>query len=205
MSAIVRIGDLDGDGHEDVLARESATGILWFYPGAGAGLGARRQIGTGWNSIREITAAGDFNRDGLPDLLAIQSSTNTLYLYPGAAGARLGAKVQVGTGWSAYAELAGLGDFTGDGFPDLATRSTDGNLYLYPGNGTRFGARSQIGSGWAGMRDLAGAGDFDRDGHTDLAAVQVSDGALYLYRGTGSALLSRRTLATGFGGLTPVA
>ncbi|WP_344932011.1 FG-GAP repeat domain-containing protein, partial [Actinoplanes nipponensis] len=41
MNAIVRIGDLDGDGHEDLVARQSSNGDLWFYPGTGAGLGAR--------------------------------------------------------------------------------------------------------------------------------------------------------------------
>jgi hypothetical protein len=205
MSAIIRIGDLDGDGHEDVLARETATGALWLHPGTGTGLGPRRQVGSGWNAMREITAAGDFNADGLPDLLAIQSSTNALFLYPGLSGARLGAKVQVGSGWSAYSELAGLGDFTGDGFPDLAARSTDGNLYLYPGTGTGFGSRSRIGSGWGGMRDLLGVGDFDRDGHTDLAAVRASDGGLFLYAGTGAVLRAGRLLATEFAGRQPLA
>jgi hypothetical protein len=205
MSAIIRIGDLDGDGHEDVLARESATGALWFYPGTGLGLGPRQQIGTGWNSMREITAAGDFNADGLPDLLAIQSSTNDLFLYPGLTGARLGARVRVGTGWTAFSELAGLGDFTGDGFPDLATRSTGGVLYVYPGTGTGFGARSQIGTGWDGMRDLLGVGDFDRDGHTDLAAVRSADNGLYLYGGTGTALRARQLLDAAFSGRQPIA
>jgi hypothetical protein len=207
MSAIIRIGDLDGNGREDVLARESATGALWFYPGTGtgSGLGARRQIGSGWNGMREITAAGDFNRDGLPDLMAIQSSTNALFLYPGLPGVRLGARIQIGSGWSAYGELAGLGDFTGDGYPDLATRATDGNLYLYPGAGTGFGARRQIGSAWGGMRDLLGVGDFNRDGHTDLAAVRTADGGLYLFGGTGTALRPRLLLSTGYGGRQPLA
>jgi hypothetical protein len=205
MTAIIRVGDLDADRHEDVIARESATGLLWFYPGTGSGLGPRRQIGSGWNGMREITAIGDFNRDGLPDLLAVKTSTNALFLYPGLTGLRLGTAVQVGAGWGAYSELAGLGDFTGDGYPDLAARATDGSLYLYPGTGTGFAARRQIGIGWNGLRDLLGVGDFDRDGHTDLAAVRASDGVLLLYAGTGTALRAGRTLATGFGDRLPVA
>jgi Domain of unknown function (DUF1906)/FG-GAP-like repeat len=205
MSAIIRIGDLDGDRHEDLLARESATGTLWFYPGTGSGLGPRRQIGTSWNGMREITPVGDFNGDGLPDLLAVQSSTNALFLYPGRAGVRLGSRVQIGTGWGAYGELVGLGDFTGDSRPDLAARASDGSLYLYPGKGTGFAARSRIGTGWNGMRDLLGAGDFDRDGRTDLVAVRASDGVLVLYAGTGTALRAGRPVATGFAGLQPLA
>ena len=36
-NAIIRIGDLDRDGHEDVVARQSANGDLWFHPGTGTG------------------------------------------------------------------------------------------------------------------------------------------------------------------------
>jgi hypothetical protein len=86
MSAIVRIGDLNRDGHEDVVARQSSNGDLWFYPGTGTALGARKRIGTGFPGMREITAIGDFNRDGYPDLLAAQISNKSLYLYPGRAG-----------------------------------------------------------------------------------------------------------------------
>ena len=204
MSAIVRIGDMTGDGREDVVARQSSNGVLWFYPGTGTGVGTRMQIGTGWNSMREITAIGDLTRDGVPDLMAIQSSTNLLYVYPGRSGGRLGTKMQVGTSWGRMSELAGLGDFTRDGLPDLAARASDGLLYLYPGRAGGLAARSQIGTGWGGMRDLVGVGDFDRDGFTDLAAVRNADGVLYLYAGTGARLQPRLALASEFGGRQPV-
>jgi hypothetical protein len=206
MSAIVRIGDLDRDGHEDVVARQSSNGDLWFYPGTGTALGTRKVIGTGWNSVREITGIRDFDRDGYPDVLAAGSSDGKLYLYPGRAGAVLGTRVLVGNGgWTTMSELAGVGDFTGDGYPDLVARLTStGVLYLYAGQAGGFAARVQIGSGWNGMRDLVGVGDFDRDGHTDLAAVQISTSRLLLYRGTGSGLRAGVQLATGFGGRSPV-
>ena len=34
MNTITRFGDFNVDGHEDVIARESATGSLWLYQGA---------------------------------------------------------------------------------------------------------------------------------------------------------------------------
>jgi Rv2525c-like, glycoside hydrolase-like domain/FG-GAP-like repeat len=204
MNAIVRIGDLDGDGHEDVIARQASNGVLWFYPGAATGVGTRHQIGTNWNTMREITATGDFTGDGRPDLLAIQTSTNVLYVYSGLSGGRLGARVQISAGWNALSELAGVGDFTRDGLPDLVARASDGKLYLYPGRSGGLAARIQIGTNWNTMRDLVGVGDFDRDGYPDLAAVRIADGRLYLYAGTGSALRSARALADGFGGRQPV-
>ena len=207
MDAIVRIGDLDQDGHEDVVARQSSTGQLWFYPGTGTALGPRKVIGTGWNGMREITGIGDFDRDGHVDVLAARTSDGKLFLYGGRPGATLSAGVVVGTGgWNTMTELTGVGDFGGDGVPDLVARLTStGVLYLYPGTTGGFAARRQIGTGWTGMRDLVGVGDFDRDGFTDVAAVQKSTSRLLLYRGTGSALTGGGQIATGFGGRSPVA
>jgi hypothetical protein len=200
MNAILRIGDLDRDGHEDVVARQSGNGDLWFHPGTGTALGTRKLIGTAWNGMREITGIGDLDRDGYPDVLAARTSDGNLYLYPGRAGATLGPRVLVGTGgWNTMSELAGVGDFTGDGYPDLVARLTStGGLYLYAGRAGGFAARRQLGTGWSGLRDLVGVGDFDRDGRNDLAAVQTSTGRLLLYRGTGSGLRAGVQVATGF-------
>jgi hypothetical protein len=205
MSAILRIGDLDRDGREDLVARQASTGELWFYPGTPTGFGARTRIGTGWNGMRELTPVGDFDGDGYPDLLAAGVADTNLYLYPGRPGVALGARVRVGgAGWDAMSELAGLGDFDRDGVPDLAARATaSGTLYLYPGRAGGFAPRRSIGTGWTGMRDLVGAGDVNRDGFTDLAAVN-SSGVVYLYQGNGTSLALRTRLATGFGGRGPL-
>ena len=206
MSAIVRIGDLNQDGREDVLARQTSTGELWFYPGTGTGFGTRKLIGTGWNAMREITPIGDKTGDGLPDLLAIHKTTNTLYLYPGRSGTTLGARTVVGTGWGPMGELTGVGDFDRDGRVDLIARlNTTGTLYLYPGRATGFGARQSVGTGWNAMRDLLGVGDFDRDGFTDLAAIRTSDGVLFRYPGAGTGFRPRIQLATGYLGRQPLA
>jgi hypothetical protein len=204
MNAIVRIGDLNRDGREDVIARQSSNGALWFYPGTGTGFGTRTQIGSGWNGMREITAIGDYNRDGFPDVMAVQTSTGNLYIYPGRSGVRLGSPTQVGTGWNSMGELAGLGDFNRDGYRDFVARARDGTLYLYPGRSGGFAARKSLGTGWGAMHDLVGVGDFNRDGYTDLAAVRTADNCLYLYPGTGSALRVKVLLASGFSGRQPV-
>jgi hypothetical protein len=189
LNAITRFGDFDRDGHEDVIARDTA-GRLWLYRGTGAGFSSRINIGTGgWNGMREITPVGDLNGDGFPDLLAVQSSTGNLYVYTG-RGTALNARRLIGGGWNALSELAAVGDFNRDGRVDLVARTNStGELWLYRGTGTTLGSRVRIGSGgWNGLRDLVGVGDFDRDGFTDLSAVQSSTGKLLRYPGRGTGL-----------------
>ncbi|GAA2125512.1 FG-GAP repeat domain-containing protein [Glycomyces algeriensis] len=50
--AITGVGDFNRDGHADFITRRKSDGALFLYPGNGAGgTGARKQIGTGWNSM----------------------------------------------------------------------------------------------------------------------------------------------------------
>ncbi|MBM2618177.1 DUF1906 domain-containing protein [Actinoplanes sp. LDG1-06] len=205
MKEIVRIGDLNRDGREDVIARQT-NGDLWFYPGTGTGFGARKKIGAGWQVLREITAIGDLTGDGYPDLLAISKGHN-LYLYAGQPGSKLSGAKLVGGGWSDKSELAGAGDFNRDGFPDLAARvASDGKLYLWTGKKGGFtGKRLALGASGTDLRDLIGVGDFDRDGFPDLAAVQKSTGNLVLLNGAGSSVRAPFRLAAGYGGIAPLA
>ncbi|MCX4568551.1 FG-GAP-like repeat-containing protein [Streptomyces albogriseolus] len=177
MNTLTRHGDFTGDGREDLIAREKATGTLWLYPGTGTGsLGARTLLGaSGWNSMNHITAYGDLTGDGRSDLIAVQKSTGALWLYPGASGSRLGARKLIGSGgWNGMNALAGMGDVTGDGRPDLYAREkATGKLWLYPGTSTaRLGSRQLVGSGgWNTMEHLISVGDFSGDGRPDLATV----------------------------------
>ncbi|WP_229895041.1 FG-GAP repeat domain-containing protein [Streptomyces galilaeus] len=70
-------------------------------------------------------------------------------MFPGTGtGASLGTSVQIGTGWNPYT-FAGIGDFNGDGNPDVIVRDdTTRILWLYPRSTTVFSTRQQIGAGW---------------------------------------------------------
>ncbi|MEU5872410.1 VCBS repeat-containing protein [Glycomyces sp. NPDC047369] len=49
------VGDFNGDGRADLVARRASDGALFLYAGTGTGsLGSRTQIGTGWNAIDYI-------------------------------------------------------------------------------------------------------------------------------------------------------
>lgn len=205
--------DYTGDGKADLVAVENATGKLYLYPGSGAAaglntLGDRVQIGSGWNSMRDLTAL-DVNKDNKPDLVAIDTN-GALWAYPGsgvAAGTgTLGNRVQIGSGWSSMAELSSPGDLNGDGRADLVAVDQGGKLWNYPGSGAlngtaTLGDRTQIGSGWDSMHQLVGA-DFNGDGRGDLDAVQApagSTGTFYFYPGSESGGLGDRArIGTGW-------
>jgi hypothetical protein len=163
MSRITAVGDLTGDGRSDLMAVEKATGKLYLYPGTSAGtLGSRKLLGTGgWNAMNALAGVGDMTGDGRPDLYAREASTGKLWLYPGRASA-LGGRVLVGKGgWNAMANLIAVGDFSGDGRPDLAAVSNEkyaidgfvghpGWLLTYrgQGNGLLAGGERTDGEWW---------------------------------------------------------
>ncbi|MGK4586129.1 LamG-like jellyroll fold domain-containing protein [Kitasatospora sp. HPMI-4] len=80
-------GDFNHDGKGDVVAVENGTGKLWLYPGGGSSalgtstLGDRVQIGTGWNTMRNLAAVGGISGDTGTDLIAVDKATGVQYLY----------------------------------------------------------------------------------------------------------------------------
>jgi beta-lactamase class A len=146
MREITPVGDLNGDGHPDLLAVQAKTGSLFLYPGTGTSLGAGRLLTGGWNVMSELAGAGDFDRDGHVDLVALNRVTSDLWLYPG-TGKGLGPGVRIARGWQGERDLVGVGDFDGDGFNDLvAVQTATGKLFLYPGHGKSLGASVLVGS-----------------------------------------------------------
>jgi hypothetical protein len=78
------------------------------------------------------------------------------------------------------------GDYTGDGKADMHGVRSNGDLYLYRGNGRGgfSGAGVRIGAGWGIFAKVFSVGDFTGDGKADIVGVQPA-GNMYLYRGNG--------------------
>jgi hypothetical protein len=183
------VGDLDREGHADLIARQPSTGDLelWTNPGgAGAGVAPRR-IGTGWNVMDLIAPAGDIDMDGVPDLMAREAATGTLWIYPMTSAGGFKPRRVLATGMGGLTDIVGVGPNDDDAAPDVVARSTTtGQLLLYPGNGPGLLLPPRVvRSSTAAVAQLVAGGDVDGDGRGDLVS-RLTDGSLALYPGTGT-------------------
>ncbi|HKO56696.1 MAG TPA: VCBS repeat-containing protein, partial [Thermoanaerobaculia bacterium] len=159
---LVRAGDFDHDGRNDVLLVSGDT--VRVYRGDGAGfLGSA--IPTVATGLKAVDVA-DFNGDGIPDL----------YVKSAPAAATFG--VMLGRGDGTFAGILTItapetvlamvtGDFNADGKQDLAV-CTANKLALYLGNNAGgFGAPFITTHGFMSAANGV-AGDFDGDGKLDV-------------------------------------
>lgn len=185
LTQLVAMGDLDGDGHRDIVGVD-ASSVGWLYRGDGEGYSTGTQLAVDWTTARLITAAGDFDSDGVPDVFTIDGS-GVLWLWAGNGYGGFRAAQTAGSGWGGMNLVTGGDDVTGDGNADLVARDAAGGLYVYGGDGRgSWSSGAQVGQGWGAMTALISAGDFDGSaaGRADLLA-RDGGGDLYLYRGAG--------------------
>lgn len=164
-------GDFNGDGLVDVLWRADDGGVTnWLGQSNGGFFGNwdnfHNNPGTNWN----VAAVGDFNGDGRSDILwrtADGSTTNWLgQANGGFTGNWDNFHNNPGTNW----QVAGTGDFNGDGMDDVLWRASDGGVtnWLGTANGGFVGNwdnfHNNPGSNW----NVAGIGDFNGDGLSDI-------------------------------------
>ena len=164
-----------------------------------------------------LATLGDLDGDGAADLAVADPLEDAggglqigrVYLYSGADGTFLRSRSGPAEGQEPDGEyfgsaLAGLGDVTGDGVPDLAV----GAPGYYTGSGTTYRGHAFIVSGADGARirrftspttdkigeSVGALGDVDGDGVGDVAIGQAGEGnrLLHLYSGATGVLL--RTL-----------
>ena len=96
-------GDGDGDGYQEIVARETATGRLFALETRGTftlfqHASQHRLIGSGWGAFTTIHSTGDFGGDGLPDLLA-RTADGTVLRYETNGAGRLLRPWAVGSRW----------------------------------------------------------------------------------------------------------
>jgi hypothetical protein len=190
VNSIALAGDLDDDGRENLVARDT-SGALWSYSSGQT----RVRIGaSGWNAMNLLVAGGDFTGDRMADLFA-RRSTGELVFYPGRGRQGLGAGRVVAASAFRYAKkIVTIGDANGDGRADLHVSWANGDLSFYAGRGDgTFASPVRVGTGWGSMTRLLAGRDLDRDGKADLLALDPA-GRLWLYPGNGKGGFTARSL-----------
>jgi hypothetical protein len=217
------LADLNGDGRLDLVVVNSAGNsisvLLNTTPvGASTPAFAAQQtfaVGNGPFSV----VVGDFNGDGRPDLAVADFNSNSVSVLlnrtPNGAGTVSFAPQQTfAVGGSPQA--VAVGDFNGDGKPDLAVANSTSNTVSVLLNSTSFRATS---ASFAAQQTFAvGSGpiflavaDFNGDGTPDLAVSNFggnSVSVLLNQTGAGASAVSfaaQQTFAVGVGPIPVVA
>ncbi|MDG1483237.1 MAG: MopE-related protein [Myxococcota bacterium] len=209
-NALSGAGDLNADGYDDILigahgVGEDAGAVYVVYGPVTANLSldaaTARLLGAEADQLgRSVADVGDVDGDGYDDVLfgasSAESGRGTVYLMHGpiSAGATLSEAAAQITGADEQdyhgRSVAGLGDVTGDGLPDLgvgawgsdAGETDAGAVLIYTGqrsgtltaddaDGALLGTVEGSFAGWS----MDGAGDTNGDGYNDVLIGAYAD------------------------------
>ncbi|HXN45590.1 MAG TPA: VCBS repeat-containing protein [Bryobacteraceae bacterium] len=196
----VAVGDFNGDGKPDLAIADYNGNNVTVLLGDGTGRftaapSSPFPAGSQPNSV----AAGDFNGDGKLDLAIANYNSNnvTVLLGDGQGGFTAAPGSPFPAGTQPYS--VAVGDFSGDGKPDLAIANiASGNVTVLLGNGAGgFAAAPNSPFAVGSYPESVVAADFNADGKLDIAVAGVG-----LYSATGSNVTV--LLGDGTGGFTAV-
>jgi hypothetical protein len=189
---IVGQRDFNADGDADLLwSNTNGDNEIWLMNGAQVSqivdLGV---VPSGWS----IVGTGDFNGDGYGDILWRSTNGDTgIWLMTGTTTqVQTVAMVNLGTVPTSW-NIAGTGDFNGDGYTDILWYNANGDTGVW----LMTGAATQVQmSSWSDFGvvptswKIAGTGDFNGDGYSDILWHNTNGNtAIWLMTWNGSQVL----------------
>ena len=170
----VAIGDLNGDGHPDlVVSSDNASDVndpdtLAILLNNGDGTFVNAGVyQTGLESLH--VSIGDLNHDGKPDLVVASAYDQGIFVLLGNGDGSFAAPVGYSTRSFAQAPMQTvLADFNGDGELDAAVIGYVGGVGIFYGNGDGTFQPVATTPGTKGGESLV-LGDFNHDGKPDVA------------------------------------
>ncbi len=168
----VAVGDLNADGHQDLVtanARDNTVTILLGNGDGGFSPSPRSTVGVGASPV--FIAITDRH------ILTVNTADNTLteLLDAGAGGFAAATNGPMPLG--ASPRSLAIADFNGDGISDIvAVNSADNSIALLPGHGH---AGFTIATGTTSVS--AAVADFNGDGEPDLAVANAGDNTVTIY------------------------
>ena len=183
------LGDIDGDGHPDLLAAiPSSTAPAVNVASDSGGVSLLRQdrtragtfgASTWWATGGAASAAllADLNGDGRSDLLVADSvlanARALLLLQSATAPGNFAAPLTLPVGAGRGSEDVAVADLNGDGRPDIVLAAGNSVVVLYQRAGGGFDDPSVIASGT--RIGAVVSADLDGDGRADIVAVDAGN------------------------------
>ncbi|MYS07395.1 hypothetical protein GTW71_13340, partial [Streptomyces sp. SID6041] len=202
-SFAVAVGDLDGDGTPDLVTAIRSEGLGVFLGTGAGGFGAVTKYPaprTASSVFLGSAVISDIDGDGDQDVVSQDARGNVALVWRGDGTGALGVGTAVQLNPAPGCDTSGdnpcvvrfptdvaVGDFDGDGTPDLATSNTNTHnvsVVLGHGDGT-FGTAAQFGLGGGTAPQSIATADLDGDGHLDLVTSNTSTGTLSVLPGDG--------------------
>jgi hypothetical protein len=191
------IGDLNGDGKQDIVTANYASNNVSVLFGKGDGT-FQAAVNYSCGAEPETVVVADFNSDGHPDIATVNYSPSSVSVLLNKGDGTFAGHVDYNTGSGPYS--LDVADVNHDGVPDIVTTNHVANtvsVLLGNGNGT-FASHVDYATGngpfWVAL------GDFNGDGFGDVAVTNETDGTTSVLLGSEYFRPATSALAASFTG-----